>query len=210
MQETFSLTDIARHLDRPESTVRHWRRTFEDFLPVQGSGRARRYTREALAVFEEIAAAYAEGMSTEAVESQLTATHEKTVTIDVSGPNRNDRNATAMSPATIEQGQEALVVFAYLERQREALENARQEIEELQQALEEMAAARDEAERKAEAALANAVTAKEMAYQAREEMRAVQLESAQREEQLKAWVEDRVRRPSLADRVRRMLRGDRR
>lgn len=74
MQETFSLTDIARHLDRPESTVRHWRRTFEDFLPVQGSGRARRYTREALAVFEEIAAAYAEGMSTEAVESQLTAT----------------------------------------------------------------------------------------------------------------------------------------
>jgi hypothetical protein len=88
--------------------------------------------------------------------------------------------------------------------------NTNQEIEELQQALEEVAAARDEAERKAEAALVNAVTAKEMAYQAREEMRAVQLESAQREEHLKAWVEDRVRRPSLADRVRRMLRGDRR
>lgn len=206
MERTYSLIDIARHLDRPESTVRHWRDTFADFLPVHGSGRARRYPREAVAVFESIAAAYSEGLSTEAVQARLNATYEKTVTIDVSSP---DRNENAMTPQAFAQGQEALIVFAFLERQRQALESARQEMDELRQALEETAAARDEAQRRAQAALDNAVVAKELAVKAQEELRQAQAESARREDELRWWIEQRIeetQRPRRwVDRLRRML-----
>lgn len=214
MNDTLTLKEIARHLDRPPSTVRSWRDTFEDYLPVQGEGRARRYPREAVPVFETIAAAYAQGLDTNAVEAQLNAAYPKAVTFDVSAnpddPNAANAATNAAVTQAFQQGQEALVLFTYLETQRQALEDARQDIEELRQALAETAAARDEAQ----AALANAVTAKELAAQARETARQAQEESAQREEQLKAWIEERMtaaeRRRSLADRVRRMLRGDRR
>lgn len=200
MDGTLTLKDIAAHLKRPESTVRHWRNVFEPYLPVEGSGRARRYPFEAVAVFELISAAYSEGLDTENVEARLIEMFGKAQYIDVTGY-RNDRNATTTTTQQVpELGRDFFVAF---------FETQRREIDELRQALAETAAARDVAEQKAQAALDNAVTAKEIAAQAREELRTAQDESARRERELRAWIEERMKEkeksPRFMDRVRRML-----
>lgn len=199
MDGTLTLKDIAAHLKRPESTVRHWRNVFEPYFPVEGSGRARRYPFEAVAVFELISAAYSEGLDTENVEARLIEMFGKAQYIDVTGY-RNERSATTTTTQQApELGREFFVAF---------FESQRREIEELRQALAETAAACDEAERIAQTALENAVTAKELAAQARDELRTAQADSARREHEFREWIEERMsdqRPPRFMDRVRRIL-----
>lgn len=205
VDKILSLKEIAEHLGRPASTVRFWRDTFKDYIPVRGTGRNRRYPSEAVKVFESIASGYAQGLSTEAIEAQLSATYPKAVTIEVSSETQERNAMTTTTQQLPELGVEFFVAF---------IEAQRQQIDELRQALEEAAAARDEAQRKAQVALDNAVVAKEMAYKAQEALRESRFESVKREDELRQWIEGRFtaerKRQSLGERVRRMLKGDRR
>ena len=54
-KERLTNADIGRELNLPESTVRYYRDHFEEFLPMVGEGRQRRYRPEALEVFRVIA-----------------------------------------------------------------------------------------------------------------------------------------------------------
>ena len=54
-KERLTNADIGRELDLPESTVRYYRDRFEEFLPMVGEGRQRRYRPEAMEVFRVIA-----------------------------------------------------------------------------------------------------------------------------------------------------------
>lgn len=53
-QELFTLKDIALELDLPESTLRKYRDAYPEFIPTVGSGRERKYVREAGEVFKAI------------------------------------------------------------------------------------------------------------------------------------------------------------
>ncbi|MDO6448526.1 MerR family transcriptional regulator [Oceanobacillus profundus] len=56
-QHSYSLTEIAKQLGRPRTTVQEWRNQFKPYLPtVQGTqGRTTRYEASALALFQLIA-----------------------------------------------------------------------------------------------------------------------------------------------------------
>lgn len=58
-----TLRQLASELDLPESTVRYYRDAFLDHIPAIGSGRRRRYPREALDVLRTVASLYAAGHS---------------------------------------------------------------------------------------------------------------------------------------------------
>lgn len=207
MSGTLTLKDVARRIGRPESTVRNWRDTFEEYIPAQGTGRGRRYPMEAVAVFEQIAEAYAKGLSREAVETQLNATYGKTFDIDVTDERGETKRNTTTTPQAVELGQAFFVAL-------NAMETQRREIDELRQALAESAAATEQAERIAQQAIENAVTAKEAAVKAKEDaLREARREAEEREQELKAWIEARlpesvVKRRRLVDRVKKMLGKD--
>ncbi len=57
----YSLTELARKLGLPESTVRYYRDRYSRHLPVVGRGRKRLYTQETLERLTRIKAAYAAG-----------------------------------------------------------------------------------------------------------------------------------------------------
>ena len=54
-KRVYTLKEIAKILNKPRTTVDSWRDLFEEYLPVVGEGRNRRYKREALNIFETIA-----------------------------------------------------------------------------------------------------------------------------------------------------------
>ena len=56
-----TLKQLAEELHLPESTVRYYRDAFLDHIPSVGTGRRRRYPREAVAVLRSIADDYAAG-----------------------------------------------------------------------------------------------------------------------------------------------------
>lgn len=70
----YTLRDIARDLDLPESTVRYYRDAFAHHIPTVGSGRRRRYPSEAVATLRLVALWYSEGKSREEIERELTDT----------------------------------------------------------------------------------------------------------------------------------------
>lgn len=67
----YTITEIARELDAPESTVRGWRNRFIEYIPHHGQGRKRRYPSSALPVFQLIAELFAEGLTAETVAERL-------------------------------------------------------------------------------------------------------------------------------------------
>src|SRR5258706_15353116 len=56
-----TLKQLAEELHLPESTVRYYRDAFLDHIPSVGTGRRRRYPREAVAILRSIADDYAAG-----------------------------------------------------------------------------------------------------------------------------------------------------
>src|SRR6185436_16002045 len=58
-----TLRQLAQELALPESTVRYYRDTFLDHIPSVGTGRRRRYPKEAVAVLRSIANSYGNGRS---------------------------------------------------------------------------------------------------------------------------------------------------
>jgi DNA-binding transcriptional MerR regulator len=49
-KELLTIKDLAEELGAPESTVRHWRDQFKEFLPSVGEGKKKRYRKSAIEV----------------------------------------------------------------------------------------------------------------------------------------------------------------
>src|SRR2546425_8849563 len=67
----YTLREIARELNLPESTIRYYRDAFALYLPSIGMGRRRRYPAEALELFRVIAESYSQNLNREAIEAKL-------------------------------------------------------------------------------------------------------------------------------------------
>ncbi|GMA65169.1 MerR family transcriptional regulator [Alicyclobacillus fastidiosus] len=52
---TYTLSDIARKLNRPRTTVKEWSDLFREYLPTVGTGRTRRYEESSVDIFAAIA-----------------------------------------------------------------------------------------------------------------------------------------------------------
>ncbi len=66
-----TLTEIAKHFSFPESTMRYYSKRFANYLPIQGSGRRRRYEQHALEIFAIIIQELQSGKNAVAIESIL-------------------------------------------------------------------------------------------------------------------------------------------
>jgi DNA-binding transcriptional MerR regulator len=66
-----TLRQLAQELGLPESTARYYRDAFLDHVPSVGTGRRRRYPREALAVLRQVARSYGAGLSRAAIAESL-------------------------------------------------------------------------------------------------------------------------------------------
>lgn len=66
-----SMTELARRLDLPESTMRYYCKRFAEFLPYKGEGRRRRYAGECEKTLVFIASAMHRNKNATAVELML-------------------------------------------------------------------------------------------------------------------------------------------
>lgn len=78
-QALYTLRDIARELNLPESTVRYYRDAFNQYLPTVGAGRRRRYPPEAAATLRLIALRYHDGNTREQIERELAGLHPREI-----------------------------------------------------------------------------------------------------------------------------------
>ena len=67
----YSIADISKMTKIPESTLRHYRNQFIEFLPSTGKGRSRRYYEEAVPIFRRISELKSEGYTQEQVHLEL-------------------------------------------------------------------------------------------------------------------------------------------
>jgi DNA-binding transcriptional MerR regulator len=72
-QSLYSVSDMARQLGVPESTVRYYRDVYGQHIPSVGTGRRRLYPPQALAVLRHITRSYAAGLKREQIEQELSA-----------------------------------------------------------------------------------------------------------------------------------------
>src|SRR5688572_16771990 len=67
----YTIREIARELNLPESTIRYYRDAFALYLPTWGMGRRRRYPPEALELLRLIADGYAQSQTREQIEARV-------------------------------------------------------------------------------------------------------------------------------------------
>ena len=67
----YSIAAMAKILDMPESTLHYWKNRFDEVLPSFGTGRGKRYRTEAVAIFRDIGAMLAQGLSAGDVRAEL-------------------------------------------------------------------------------------------------------------------------------------------
>jgi len=67
----YTIREIARELNLPESTIRYYRDAFTMYLPAWGTGRRRRYPPESLELLRLIADGYAQNHSREEIEVRV-------------------------------------------------------------------------------------------------------------------------------------------
>jgi DNA-binding transcriptional MerR regulator len=68
---SYSIREIARELNLPESTIRYYRDAFEAYLPSFGAGRRRRYPPEAVEILRIVADGYSRNQSRDAIASRI-------------------------------------------------------------------------------------------------------------------------------------------
>ncbi len=94
--ELLKVSDIAKRLEIPESTVRYYRDRFPQFVPAVGEGRSKRYRPEALAVLRFIAESLRSGLPAEEVETALWARFP--VTVEPQQQSAAAQQQTAVTP----------------------------------------------------------------------------------------------------------------
>lgn len=110
-----TLRELAAEIGRPESTVRYYRDKFLDHIPFVGTGRRRRYPRQALAVLRSIASAYASGRSRDDVRRSIASASPGPATLAV-------RTEKAPSSRSLEEVTNLDLLAAILDGEREQRE----------------------------------------------------------------------------------------
>lgn len=70
-QPGYTIREIARELNLPESTIRYYRDAFALYLPAWGMGRRRRYPAESLELLRLIADGYSRNQTREQIEAKV-------------------------------------------------------------------------------------------------------------------------------------------
>lgn len=89
-QKYYTIAEISKILNIPESTLRFYRNKFEKFIPYVGEGRKKRYAEEAINIFKDIAELLRNNVTAEDVAEHLT--HMYATYIDI-----NNEQQTAIT-----------------------------------------------------------------------------------------------------------------
>ena len=71
MEKLYTIKELSSILNVPESTLRYYRDRFEEFIPVVGKGRKRRYKKESIEIFKQIIKGYEEDLTTKQIRNNL-------------------------------------------------------------------------------------------------------------------------------------------
>jgi DNA-binding transcriptional MerR regulator len=80
-QKYYTIAEISKILNIPESTLRFYRNKFEKFIPYFGEGRKKRYAEEAINIFKEIAELLRNNVTADDVAEHLTRVYTTYVNI---------------------------------------------------------------------------------------------------------------------------------
>lgn len=127
LQEYFTLAEIARQLNLPESTARYYKNKFSTYIQSYGNGRKKRYGEEAIEALRLIAEMYNRNANATEIEDALS--REFAVNIDI--VNQSDRNTTTT--------QQLREMTALLELSVQAIKDVAQVKEELLEVKEQLA-----------------------------------------------------------------------
>lgn len=81
MTKYYSIADIARELDIPESTVRYYRDRFKNYVPAVKKGGRKVYDNQALEALRIIAEGLRKGETAATVEEQLSLVLSQTIDV---------------------------------------------------------------------------------------------------------------------------------
>jgi len=123
--ELYTIAKMAKILKIPESTARYYRDRHSEFLPYTGSGRKRRYKKEALEALRLIAELANRSLSAEDIESHLSQEIKRNIEAE---------EITAVT-TTAEQQQSIVKVLSdnlsAIADQKKEIQNLREEVKEL-------------------------------------------------------------------------------
>ena len=101
MTKLFTIATISRELSIPESTLRYRAKMFKDFLPVEGSGRKKRFLEDAVSRFSYIDDLFNKGLSADDIRHQLEDRFEAKITPELH-QKKVSRETSSVSPSSKE------------------------------------------------------------------------------------------------------------
>jgi len=121
----YTIAKMAKTLKIPESTARYYRDRHSEFLPCIGSGRKRRYKKQALEALRLIAELANRNLTTEEIDNQLSQKNSRNIEAE---------NQTAVTTAA-EQQQSIVKVLSdnlsAIADQKKEIQDLREEVKEL-------------------------------------------------------------------------------
>jgi len=97
MEKLYSIAEMAKLLDMPESTVRYYRDRYTDFFPYTGTGRKKRYKQPAFEALRIIAELSKENKTAEEISDILITDFSKVIDIEI--PNTDVEKELAITSA---------------------------------------------------------------------------------------------------------------
>lgn len=158
MDELYTLAEIARIIDIPESTCRYYHGKFAEFLPAIGKGKRKKYRQDAVNILRFISDNLRNGSTLAEVTELLSKQFQKVIDIAATSTTlQQDKNLPEVIPCTqlidvaaiqplIQQLREALIVISTYKSDnneiKEQLQQLRQELQQSQQRDHELEEAR--------------------------------------------------------------------
>lgn len=102
--ELLTISQIARNLGVPESTVRYYRDRFEGSLPYVGTGRSRRYLPETVDTLKSAMAAVKGGTPLEEIRQSLEAGRQEAAATATATLTKEDETKTPVKGDAVQQG----------------------------------------------------------------------------------------------------------
>jgi len=108
-KDYYTLKEIAKELDVPESTAHHWKELFLTWLPIKGEGRKKRYHSDCIEILQTVQNLYNQNTSTEDIKDILTqkypitnTTQQKTDNTTITPPARTPMQMPEMRIPALE------------------------------------------------------------------------------------------------------------
>jgi len=121
----YTIAKMAKTLKIPESTARYYRDRHSEFLPYTGSGRKRRYKKQALEALRLIAELANRNLTTEEIDNQLSQKNSRNIEAE---------EQTAMTTAAEQQQS----IVKALSDNLGAIADQKKEIQELREEVKEL------------------------------------------------------------------------